>query len=47
MFRNRNAGDLVPMEKYSGMTDAAREAIGLRILNADETGVQLTPGTSN
>jgi len=25
------------------MTDAAREAIGLRILIADETGVQLTP----
>ena len=27
------------------MTKEAREAIRLRILNADETGVQLAPGT--
>ena len=27
------------------MAEQAREAIGLRILNTDETGVQLTPGT--
>ena len=33
------------MKHYNGMTEQAREAIGLRILNTDETGVQLTPGT--
>ena len=44
-FRNRNAGDLV-VPRFS-FVSVAREAIGLLILNADATDVQLTPGTSN